>query len=999
MIMTRQASNPSILPMPEPEMLSIRVRGFVPPPKDKKVGGKTRKPAPPSEWTLVFDCETSVDARQRLRFGVYHLYQGQELQETGLFYDPEALSAAELTLLRKVTAERDLKLRSSSEFVDEVFYGMAYEFRASIVGFNLPFDLSRLAIGYGSAKGKMMKGGFSLKLSEKPWRPRVQVRHLNSRAALIQFAKPFKQRTTRGARRRKIITPGRRGSFIDLKTIAAALFSRSFSLGGLAEFLKTPSQKHRTDEHGARLTRAYIDYALQDVQATWECYEALNAKYELHQLSMTGLAKILSEASLGKAYFRQMGIRPFREVQPDFPDHLIGVIMSAYFGGRAEVGWRREIKQVLYCDFLSMYPTVCTLMGLWRFIIAKGVGWRDATEETRARLERLTLADLQESGAWRELTTLVKIAPKADIFPIRAKYESLMAGARKERGSATIGLNMVSGSSGLWFTLADVIASKLLNGRTPEILEAIRFEPLEPQAGLKPIFVSGNPDYRVDPYNDDLFKRVIELRQTVKAKLKIASAGSRDALKAEEQALKILANSTSYGIFVEINVTDLDETDNRICFGPSGKGFSVETTKLEEPGRYFHPLLATLITGAARLMLGIAERLTLEEGLDWAFCDTDSMAIAKPEEMSNEDFFVAAQNVREWFNPLNPYSTEGPLFKIEDANFHLGSNGKELAPLFCLAISAKRYVLFNLDAEGQPIIRKASAHGLGHLLPPYGEQDAPGSIPAPQLSLNEIGVERWQYDLWFQIICGALEGHPDEVDPSYHPALDKPAASRYGATTPKLLRWFKTYNQNRAYRDQVKPFNFLLAFQAKERLGLAPKEEMATPKKGRRRKALSLKPVAAFDKDVIRASRDAFDRETGKPIPSEDLKTYRPALAGYHLSAEAKFGNGDHFDRGRTQRRHLRVANIIHIGKEANKWEEQYFTGLNVNEQIEYGTEPDFEALDEQLHRLVEASGEREAARRLGLARDTVRKAQKFSAASLGRRLIGKIAIRLQKSS
>ena len=38
-----------------------------------------------------------------------------------------------------------------------------------------------------------------------------------------------------------------------------------------------------------------------------------------------------------------------------------------------------------------------------------------------------------------------------------------------------------------------------------------------------------------------------------------------------------------------------------------------------------------------------------------------------------------------------------------------------LEPLYCYTISSKRYVLFNLDAKGRPILRKASAHGLGHL--------------------------------------------------------------------------------------------------------------------------------------------------------------------------------------------------------------------------------------------------------------------------------------------
>ena len=34
--------------------------------------------------------------------------------------------------------------------------------------------------------------------------------------------------------------------------------------------------------------------------------------------------------------------------------------MSTYYGGRSEVRMRRMAVRVLYCDFLSMYPTVST---------------------------------------------------------------------------------------------------------------------------------------------------------------------------------------------------------------------------------------------------------------------------------------------------------------------------------------------------------------------------------------------------------------------------------------------------------------------------------------------------------------------------------------------------------------------------------------------------------------------------------------------------------------
>jgi hypothetical protein len=131
------------------------------------------------------------------------------------------------------------------------------------------------------------------------------------------------------------------------------------------------------------LSTEYLDYAVTDVQVTWECYIALRTKFDSHGLSQTRLSQILSEAGLGKACLREMNIRPWREMQPDFPDELTGILMSTYYGGRSEVHSRRTVTQVLYCDFLSMYPTVCTLMGLWRFVIAKGVEWHDSTTETR----------------------------------------------------------------------------------------------------------------------------------------------------------------------------------------------------------------------------------------------------------------------------------------------------------------------------------------------------------------------------------------------------------------------------------------------------------------------------------------------------------------------------------------------------------------------------------------------------------------------------------------
>jgi hypothetical protein len=299
-------------------------------------------------------------------------------------------------------------------------------------------------------------------------------------------------------------------------------------------------------------------------------------------------------------------------------------------------------------------------------------------------------------------------------------------------------------------------------------------------------------------------------------------------------------------------------------------------------------LLATLITGAARLMLAMTERLVIDAGLDWAFCDTDSMAIAKPERMGQDTFFARAQSVADWFAPLNPYEIKGPLLKIEDVNYAIGS--KELALLYCLAISSKRYVLFNLDEQGQPIIRKASAHRLGQLIAPYGPEEAPPNFPAPAVPLSEIGVERWQYDLWFQIIRADLDGHPEQVDLTYHSALQLPAMSRYAVTTPALERWFKEYNANRSYQDRVKPFNFMSGFQASP-LAATGQETFvigSDSKSPRKRKQRPRRPIAPYSQTSKEASKSHLRSRNGKGNCLQSIENLRPGAGPVPFAARGE---------------------------------------------------------------------------------------------------------------
>lgn len=553
---------------PAPNPLAIAVRAYVPTggAPTRKRGGGIRRTAGPSEYVLVFDTETATDAAQQLRFGTYQLRKDGALDEAGLFYDSDSLSDPEVQMLCDFAKRHGLRVLAVREFVEAIFHGIAYELGATIVGFNLPWDLSRLALAHGSARGRRMRGGFTFRLSDNPELPRIQVKHLSQRAALIQFAAIRGQRKGRGSRRRGKPVPVRRGFFVDGKSLAAALTSRSFSLAELAEFLAVPSRKLATEEHGGPLTEPYLAYAVRDAQTTWECFVALRERYAVHGLARTPVHRILSEAGLGKAYLREMGIRPWREVQPGFPPELIGTIMSTYYGGRSEVRIRRDIREVAYCDFLSMYATVCTLMGLWRFVIAQRMSWRDATDEVRTLLDELTLAGIRRPASWRELAVLVQVTPEADLFPVRTKYPG--------ESHYTIGLNHLTSKTPLWFTLADCMAHKILTGRSPKILRAIRFIPGNKQAGLKPIAIARNPAYIVDPAIDDFYRRLIDRRAEVKREMARAEGAERERRDTEQLALKILASATSYGIFVELNVNEIPKPETALCYG-ANEGFPV----------------------------------------------------------------------------------------------------------------------------------------------------------------------------------------------------------------------------------------------------------------------------------------------------------------------------------------------------------------------------------------------------------------------------------------
>lgn len=109
---------------PAEEVLAIAVRAYTTTKEATKATspkGMSPRRAKASEWTLVFDTETTVDARQALRFGSYLVFKHDQLVERGLFHDPEMLNGPETAVLRefaepKRPIELDLLATNAARF-------------------------------------------------------------------------------------------------------------------------------------------------------------------------------------------------------------------------------------------------------------------------------------------------------------------------------------------------------------------------------------------------------------------------------------------------------------------------------------------------------------------------------------------------------------------------------------------------------------------------------------------------------------------------------------------------------------------------------------------------------------------------------------------------------------------------------------------------------------------------------------------------------------------
>ena len=863
-----------------------------------------------AERVIAFDTETTMDFAQRLLFGVFRIHEHGTLLEEGIFFG-DSLTELERSLIGAYADLHDLPVYTREEFV-EIFYVEVYELGTLCVGFNLPFDLSRIAIRAGCGRGENRRK-FRFKLTWRVDRPDIRIEAISGRAAFITFAPKMKLKDWE--------KPFFDGRFLDLSTLSTALTGEKYTLARAAIIFKTEHRKSKTESLGV-ITPETLDYGRNDTLVTWELFEKLTAEYLKYPFATleherrrpagsVPFTEIYSTASIAKALLRSsMGIVPLlaHDQKPD--PKILGHAMSSYFGGRSEVRTRRVDVPVRVVDFTSMYPSVFLLEDLQELLTAKEMQARDATDHARRILADATLAGLYDPALWPKLRCIVRVRPKGDTLPVRFRMS--------RDDPYTIAVTPFTSNHDRWYTLADVIAAKLLGDTEPEVLEATEFFATERQTGLKPVDLLGVP---LDPHGQ-VFRTVVEERQRYK-----------DVNPALAQALKTLANSGAYGIYAEINVTPAADAKGKKAkdapqfVKPRGLWYAdigpeEGKTHNERPGTFFNPVIASLVTGGARLVLAMAEAEVRALGGTFAFCDTDSLAIVAGEHPAKNVPRLSDRAVREiidGFNRLNPYDPDlvPDLLKLEYKN---------LPDLRCWAVSAKRYVLFTRHERNRLRIVKASESGLGATLG-RTERETVGKLARRiwlRILVREFGI-RYRGELKARV--------------AHLTNFDSPMRRRLPITQPHVYDTpgFKRFNRAKSYDFRIKPFGFLQTITPAKEIGKA------------------VQPIAPSERDITKSRRLPWtDFRTGKPIKLDwDGNAYAGTvpvmrldqfveLHEEHPEAKAAAPNGlpaSEDDRGVLGRLCLFAGAPRRIGKEVDRLDEDDEYSLGSLDPAEYTAE------------------------------------------------------------
>ncbi len=297
----------------------------------------------------------------------------------------------------------------------------------------------------------------------------------------------------------------------------------------------------------------------------------------------------------------------------------------------------------------------------------------------------------------------------------------------------------------------------------------------------------------------------------------------------------------------------------------------------------------------------MAQLFVEKPGYQHYYTDTDSMFVA-PE---------IAQELQDFFQPLNPYRFNKPLFKQEKEN------------IFFYGISSKRYVLYELlnteiKIYGTEENRGYKLHGLGHLTDPF----------------NRKKREHWHKEIWMDI----LKLHYGKITKSdlHEKYCQSHSISNLTVSTKAVFERFTKYNKDKPFEKQIKPANFF-------HVGV---------------KANAVKPISPRCDNPQEAPYKAFlNYYTGEIlIVDEYWGTLSELLKDYINHPESKFDG----EIGWLKRKHIEITKVEKIGKEINDLDKHIIKIILPNKYV----------TTKQKENLILNMGEKEALKK-GVKRST----------------------------
>ncbi len=867
------------------------------------------------EHALIFHCATTNDERQDPLVGAYicaKLKDGNYVaEEIGLFHrngHPE-----ELRGLKRFVKDSVYELGTLEEFRRRIILKYL-KAGALVVAYDAPFQISRIAVKSNKSLKRRRAFSFYFRLFHdkktgtiRPsgFEPGISAESVDAAKAIYRPIKYMSQ-----ARDAEQEDEGFSNVHVlDLKTLTAVLTGETCTLQTACEIFGVPAS--RTRKLRSRVTKPFIERLLRDVTGELELLNCLKQEIARHPVHLVP-ERCYSSATLAKAYFSVMGIKPPQE-KFKIADRINGIAMQAFFAGRAECMIRQTPVPVTYVDFHAQFPAVGNLLNCRKILCAESLEFADFTAEARGMIEHVTLDDCFQPTLWKQqLRWFALVEPCDDVVPIRAKFGT------RDDSDPTLGWDFLTSKQPIWITGPDVVAAKLMTGKPIKILKALKVTPNGVQAGLKPVKLYNQLD--VDPLRNDLAVKLVQLRAALKNKNPKLAGG-----------LKVAANSAAFGLLCQMNVKDLNSPSPLHVFSGQASYRTPAAKVWEQPAEFYCPVMASLVTGGSHLLCAMLERAAREMGGQIAAMDTDSAMIVStkdggmvpcaggPHRLENYRVpsghaviralsWAEVDSIRERFEALNPWrdALKTPFLKLEKENFI--SDG-ERHQLYAYCVSAKLYCLFNLDGN-RLLVRKPSGHGLGFLQAPYRNADWQRRTERKWIE----DLPPWIFEAWHLILSRELA--LPHVPPRW---LKQPAAMAVPITTPQVLERLG------CFKDELRPFTVVtVPFPQKEVNQLwtgyfiMPWSEKLDDLHGR--------PMVNVVSGETFHIHDKNSSTLPKPSGWLSLKTMEDEIDHILARAESKFGtpNGGTCTSkttGLLVRRHILAGEFHYIGREAStRW-------------------------------------------------------------------------------